>query len=396
LLKDVILTCTDQKGAVLSCVNTVTGASFASCALFSLSTSIPSSDDPCANKTVTVNPNQITGLPDPPKSATDNPLPCPISNLPACSAPTAGTPAADDWLLGSTNGLLVSTSAANTYLATSVQTFWKVAFGLAMALLALPVILAGYQLLLGVSGTKHAEAVALLSRILVVACAAGISYFIISALVTLESGLLTALSTAFPKPSTPLTMPSLHWSDCTQQFFGSIFNLTIDQTRNYAQYIDTATYTSLSSQTTLTLMENLTNYVLTLSSISLFLQLSVRLMLLNFHIIMSPLVIICGALPERLGESAARSWVHGFASLLFVQLLQLVSLWLGGQLVSASFMSGSGWVNEVLAKILPITFLLITLNMPRLVNAPALSLISKASSSFGSTISSFVLIIRGI
>jgi hypothetical protein len=268
--------------------------------------------------------------------------------------------------------------------------------GIALALLVLPFALAGYQLLLGMSSKNHASAIEALARVVLIALAVGLSYFVLSELINIENALAQFLFTHITV-STYDAMPSANWQNCIHQFVINIFNLNVYTNLQLSQQLTTAEYAQDVTGSTLLLIENLPNYILTLLSVILTIQLILRLVLLNFHIIMSPLVIICGALPGQIGPNAARHWAQGFLALLAVQILQLLVLLLGSSLINLpTALMTSGWAGTLFTELLRFVVMLITLNMPRLFNVSATTMIANVSSSIGGAMSSVTLIIRGL
>jgi hypothetical protein len=162
-----------------------------------------------------------------------------------------------------------------------------------------------------------------------------------------------------------------------------------------SQAISLDQFSQDTNSATATLITNLSNYVLTLLAVLLCIQLFVRLALLNLHIIVSPLAIVCGTLPEQFGATAAWQWIKGFAALLFVQILQLTVIWLGMSLIPATLLNGSDWLQLVCAKVIPISFFILALHMPKLFNTPVTSMLSTITSSIGGAMTGIILIIRG-
>jgi hypothetical protein len=394
ILQKVQVSCTDTdkqlSGAVCVynsykdmsiCVNTNANA------LCFAQTLTPDSSDP------------ITGLPILPTPAANGkaavPPVCAVQ-VSSCPGPSTGQqPAPTDLLLGASDGLLVSTSPADTYASSVTYQFWLITAGLALALLAIPFALAGYQIMLGFSSVNRASSIQLLSRIALLAVAVGVSYWALSALIDLENGMVGSLYTSFKSIPPSTFMPSSGWQCNVHQFFGDVFNLTVYTSQKTNKQISIDQFSAYTNNATATLIGNLPNYVMTLLAILLFIQLFVRLALLNLHIIVSPLAIVCGALPEQFGATAIWHWIKGFASLLFVQILQLTVIWLGVNLVPATLLSGSSWLNEVLAKVIPISFLVIALHIPKLFNTPVTTMLTTITSSIGNAMTGVILIIRG-
>lgn len=375
-------------------------------------TTIGKCDFPCKAQDAPTDP--VTGIPLPTtatptsKKSKTNTI-CPIEVPTKC---TGSFDPANDWIFGSSQGLLfagaTNGTGSSTFDLSLVQNVWNLVAVVALALLAVPFLLAGYQIMRGASSENHAGAIELLGRILLMAAAVALSFFIASSLVKIEDGLAQDFSSHFqstqatpgsPTGSPYISMPSSNWQCYTQQFFGTLFNMNVDTTNNSVTGNSNQTaFTSDMTRSTLILLENLPNYVLTLLSVLLAIQLVIRLALLNLHIVLSPLTIVCNALPGEFGPGAARHWAKGFVSLLFVQLLQLVVLILGSRLLPFTLVQpGTGdWVTQMFSALLPIAVMVITLNIPRLFNVPATTLLSTVTSSIGGAVNGISLIIRGL
>ena len=109
-------------------------------------------------------PDPLTGLPlfptsTPTANATATPPAVCAVAVTACTGVSSGQPDQHDLLLGSVSGLLVATSPADTYNSSITYKFWLIAAGLALALLAIPCALAGYQIMLGFSSVNRANAI---------------------------------------------------------------------------------------------------------------------------------------------------------------------------------------------------------------------------------------------
>lgn len=377
--------------------STTDGGTLLSC--FYNWTDIGECNDPCT----TANPptfDPVTGIPMPSTDTSQKVTSCPITVPTVCAA---AFDTVNDWIFGTTQGLLYPSSTSqtgqNTTTVQIVQDAWGVIAGISLALLAIPFLLAGYQIMRGLGSENQARAIDLLGRVVLVAAAIALSLFIISRMVELEDGLSQSFAKTFkPADNTYVSMSSSNWQCYTQQFFGTLFNMNVDSTNNAAGGNgDTTKYTSNMDTATLTLIENLPHYILTLLSILLAVQLAVRLALLNLHIVLSPLTILCSALPGQIGPSAATHWVKGFVSLLFVQALQLMVLTLGSHLIPIPTNStGVDWATTLFTNILPVAVMIMTLNIPRLFNVPATTLLSTVSSSIGGTMNGIALIIRGL
>lgn len=399
-LQNVHPTCTDEdtelKGTVCSF------NSYQDMAYCNGAKNYGSNNDPCLNNGVTANQQDpITGLPLAPTPVPAGVTPtatattCPVVT-PDCTTIT-GDPTTD-WLTGTTGGLLLSKNALDdTTVVNFVQGFWFTVAMLAIGLLAIPFALAGYQIMLGMVSSSYANAIQVISRVTLVAFAIGLSYFFLKAVMSIEGEVGNWLYTQLNQ-NVSVAMPSAKWGCYSKQFFGSIFDLSVYSTENAAKQITTADYARETATSTLTLIENLSNFVLTLLSVVLAIQLIVRLALLNFHVILSPLAILCEALPEKIGSKVMQHWLRGFFSLLFVQLLQLVIMAIGSNLIPQAVIGtqANDWGTLLFGKLIPIAIMLVILNVPRLFNNSTTTLLSTVSSSFSGAMTGIALIIRGL
>jgi hypothetical protein len=288
-----------------------------------------------------------------------------------------------------------------------VQTAQSFLAAITLLLLAIPFAFAGIEIMRGLASENHAKAVELLGKILLVAIAIISSWTVITWLIQLEDAITQSSHTLIQANYVPIAIPSSNWECYTKQFFQTLYNMNIDTTYNTANgdpNDPTNAYAQNMATATLTLIENLPDYILTLLSILLAIQLVLRLALLNLYIIISPLAIFCGAMPGKIGSSVAIAWLKGFASLLAVQFIQMLMLILIGQLLVGSLFADVGltgspptdWAGLLFLKMIPISVMVMTLNVPRLFNSSTTTLLSTVSSSMGGAMSGVALIIRGL
>ncbi|GCF06799.1 hypothetical protein [Dictyobacter arantiisoli] len=345
----------------------------------------------------------------------------PICEVPV-DATCTSTLGADDALVG-TNGLLNSTPAASTYSSGEIVTAEKSMLGIALALLVIPFALAGYQIMLSPFSARYANGVELVGRIIITAAAAAVSLYFIGLAIDFLNGLGATISTIsfgtidpqviailakfFPflaglsnvHRTVAIGMPSGAWQCNVHQFLGNIFNLSVYNLEAANQQIDSASQAQKIYVATAHLISNLPNYILTLLTIVLAIQLTVRLVFVNAYIIISPLMIVVGALPgaEEIGPSIMRGWLRGFMGLLAVQFVQLfaaVASMLLFTTAQADF-ANDPWASSLVGTMIPIVSVMLVLNVPRLLNSSATSMIAQIASSISGSMTGIVLIIRG-
>ena len=167
-LQDVHPTCTDEDTELKGTVCSFT--SYQDMAWCNGAKNYGSDNNSCLNNGVGANQQDpITGLPLAPTPVPAGVTPtatvtvCPVIT-PNCTTIT-GDPTTD-WLTGTTGGLLLSKNALDdTTVVNFVQSFWFTVAMLAIALLAIPFALAGYQIMLGMVSSSYANAIQVISRV---------------------------------------------------------------------------------------------------------------------------------------------------------------------------------------------------------------------------------------
>jgi hypothetical protein len=341
--------------------------------------------------------NSLTGLPTP---ASNVPIPnatvCPIA-IPTCSA--SASTALPAWLTGQ-NGMLNSTSSDT--LDTTVSSLWSSMRDIALALLVIPFVLAGYQIMLGASSSRYAGSIQILTRVLIASAAVAFSLYLVEMVVNIENVMAQTITNVVkfnpPANAQPIVTDVSLWSCYTHQFFGSIFNISIYSMQQANKDISTDQYVQLNYIDRSIIVNNLPYYIATLLSILLAIQLTVRFALICFQAVLSPLVFMCGALPGDMGQMVIRPWVRGFVSLLLVQFLQLLVILAGytlfGGLTGSSW--GDSWVTTLFQTLTPMIIIIVTLNIPRMMGSATTNIIAQISSSFSSASTGILLIIRGL
>ena len=121
-------------------------------------------------------------------------------------------------------------------------------------------------------------------------------------------------------------------------------------------------------------------------SVVLFIQVFVRIFLLNYYILMSPLAFGCWALPGKVGQRVLRLWCKGFFSILFIQVLQLFILTTLPLILPTlpQIPSDSvGLIQSFMLEFPPILTVSVALMAPRLIGASAGKAFGTAGSMAG-------------
>src|SRR5260370_37572327 len=140
------------------------------------------------------------------------------------------------------------------------------------------------------------------------------------------------------------------------------------------------------------LMRRLGEMGLAMLSMLLCVQVLIRILLLNYYILVTPLAFGCWTLPGGVGPNVVRMWGKGFLSVLFVQVIQLFVVTTVPLLLPplpSVFRSpgGEGILAGLLVQFPPILTLSIALMAPTYVGAS----ISKALGAAGSVAGTVVV-----
>jgi len=133
-------------------------------------------------------------------------------------------------------------------------------------------------------------------------------------------------------------------------------------------------------------MHRIGQLILTVLSMVLWVQVFVRIFLLNYYILMGPLAFGCWALPGGVGQRVVRLWCKGFFSVLFIQVLQiflLTTLPLLLPTLPQIPTDSMGLIQGFLLEFPPILTLSIALMAPRLLGTSAAKAFGTAGSMAG-------------
>jgi hypothetical protein len=216
-------------------------------------------------------------------------------------------------------------------------------------------LLMGYELMVGVATFRYAGSLEGLSRLLLGGLAVSASFAIIEMLISFETltmGAILILHAEHPfpyitvngaavpyrladatRPGEPalsyrgIVTPLSRWGCAVNDIIG-IFSVpfvantlgsVIPLLKGFTHLAETVT--SMAD-----LMHRMGEMILMVLSAVLWVQVFVRIFLLNYYILVAPLAFGCWALPGGVGQKVVRLWCKGFFSVLFVQVLQIFLL----------------------------------------------------------------------
>lgn len=253
-----------------------------------------------------------------------------------------------DWLSGDT-GRFSTTNAADTYAFKPVTTLFGYMEALGFFFITPSILLVGYEIMLGASTFRYAGALEGLPRVVLGGAAVAVSFTFVQMLIHLENTVTTAIillhaEQPFPRSlvdgipipyqlaGEPLVSyrgmvaPMSRWG-CTMNNFAGIFspNLVGDLASNIP-LMSSFVHLAGTATTMADLIRRIGAMTMTLLSMLLWVQVFVRILLLNYYILVAPLAFGCWALPGGVGPNVVRLWSRGFISMLFVQAIQLFIL----------------------------------------------------------------------
>jgi hypothetical protein len=332
-----------------------------------------------------------------------------------CSDRTDGRPKekaiANDWLSGdspdtqtvtsdatvtdgTTGGRFVHTFAADTYGLQSVQEIFSYMLGLAFVLVTPIVILIGYQLLLAASSFRHAGVLEGLSRVLLGGMAIGVSFQLVTMLISFANVMNSAIVSLHGMISYPvssanymlaganepvtsyrgLVMPMSRWGCAANDFIGILGTKFLkEQVATWFPVIGNLAPLATTVTNGTDLVSRLTELARLILSVILWVQAVVRIGLLNCYILTCPLAFACWAFPGGLGQQVIRQWTRGFLSVLFLQVAQLFLI-TTLPLVLPTFPSlagDNGIMYVLLTQLPPLLVLWLTVMVPNFVGVTA-------------------------
>ncbi|HEY4033269.1 MAG TPA: hypothetical protein VGL94_04820, partial [Ktedonobacteraceae bacterium] len=266
-----------------------------------------------------------------------------------------------DWLVGDVpiatvggtyvalGGHLVYTWSSETYSAPEIVKLFGYMETLAFFLIIPSILLVGYQIMLGAVSFRYVDAIEGLSRVLLGGLAVVVSYGLVQTFVSLETSTTAAVlllhvehpfpriavngvpvpyvlaGATSPEPNISyrgIVMPISRWGCAINDFLGIFSVQFVSNTlASVIPLLSGFTHFAGAAMTMADVIHRISGLILMALSVVLFIQVFVRIFLLNYYILMSPLAFGCWALPGKVGQRVLRLWCKGFFSILFIQVL---------------------------------------------------------------------------
>ena len=260
-----------------------------------------------------------------------------------------------DWLSGDRgkgagSGHLVFTSLDDTI----NQKYVKILFGdtlaIAYALITPVCVLIGYQLFVASWTGRSASLQDTVPRVLLSVVAIAISYQLVTMLIVIfdifdvaivnvhvalpyppgvvAGGVFTYTAAADNDPLSyrGIVIPVNQWGCTIDDFVGILTKKLISDAMAFIPFVGGMLQFALGIADAIDLFLHLAEFLRFLLSLNLCVQLFIRIILINYYILMAPVAFGCWGLPAGAGEKVVGQWMKGFLSILFVQTVQLFVL----------------------------------------------------------------------
>lgn len=314
-------------------------------------------------------------------------------------------------------GHLTYTYPQDTYAFPEIAILFGYMQGFAFLIITPSIILMGYNLLLGASSFRYAGTLEGLSRVALAGLAVGASFTLVQMLINLEiiatiaisqlhaqlpfphttvSGMtiLYTLPTEppkrFPTSYRGLIVPISRWGCAANDFVG-IFSpqFTTSTLASVIPIIGDFAHIAGTTRSLADLIHRIGEMTMTMLSILLWVQVFVRIIVINYYILTAPLSFSCWAMPGGIGQRVVALWFKGFFSVLFVQVLQMFILTTLPLILPALPQipsDSAGLMQGFLVEFPPILTLCVTMMAPTLIGASASKVLGTAGSVAGQTI----------
>jgi hypothetical protein len=171
-----------------------------------------------------------------------------------------------------------------------------------------------------------------------------------------------------------LVMPMSRWGCAVNDFIGILGTKFFSaQVTSWIPVLGNLSHLATIVTNGADLVSRLTEFARLVLSIVLWLQVVIRIGLLNCYILTCPLAFACWALPGGLGQQVVRQWTRGFLSLLLIQVGQLFLI-TTLPLILPSFpaLAGdNGIMHVLLTQLPPLLVLWLTVRVPQFVGISA-------------------------
>jgi hypothetical protein len=247
------------------------------------------------------------------------------------------SPDSHDFMTG-TDGIVLQFPATLTTDNPVVQAALGAVQVIAFACITPLIVLIGLNVMNGAITMRFADGIQALSRLVPVAVGIGFSLTLVQFLFSLEAALTQVFTSFFGNMDmSSVILPTSSWFGTLVMFLTLGLALTV--AKSFAPLLISVLGTGITVGVFIAvaaegaiysvLIIEIPRLILVIFAMGLCVQILMRIVLVNFYIIMSPLAIVASLLPGRSGVGFTRDWILGFLSLLASQFAQVVVLLLG-------------------------------------------------------------------
>jgi hypothetical protein len=275
------------------------------------------------------------------------------------------------------------------------------------------VVLVGYQFMLGASFFRYAGALEGLSRIVLGAMAVAVSFQLVHMLVGLENdftagiialhdehpfpqaivnGVVVPYTLAGDPPSSyrGIVVPMSRWGCAVNDAIGIVSVQFVTNTvGSIIPLVDGLAHLAGQVTSMSDFIRRTGELISAFLSLLLWVQVFVRIVLLNYYLLMAPLAFGCWALPGGVGQRVVNLWCKGFFTVLSIQVVQLFILTTLPLLLPSLPQIGGdnlGIIQSVLLRFPLVMTLAVTLVVPSVLGASAGKAFGTAGSMAGGVV----------
>jgi hypothetical protein len=292
-------------------------------------------------------------------------------------------PDAADFMTGPT-GIVFTFPADLTYNNPVVGTALGAMEATAFACIVPLIVLIGLNVMTGAITRRFANGVESLSRLVPAVVCIAFSSDLVQFIFNVESALTNMLRDVFGSVViSDVILPTNSWLGTLVMFLGLGIGLTVAKSFapllveiigngvTFGVFIAVAAEAGIYTA----LLLEIPKLVLVIFAMVLCTQILMRIVLINFYVILSPLAIMASVMPGQNGTGFTREWIMGFLSLVASQVAQVVVLCLGLVLLSVV------QVDPLVTELIKYGTITLMLRVPSLFRSNATGLVSQIGSS---------------
>lgn len=327
-----------------------------------------------------------------------------------------------DWLSGSlpvtsrpeVGGRFLNTFPMDTFNLKGVQDLKPYTMAIGLLLLTPVLIMIGYQVMLGGIVFKYANALQAIPRLVMGVGILVVSFLMTEMLITITNTInqgIVALHQALPYPNTTINgtpiaytlggdtdptsyrgivMPMSRWGCAANKFMAILaVKFVMDVLASIIPLFGNLVHLAGTIATFFMFIESIGEFALMVMSIMLWAQVLVRIVLLNYYILIAPIAFGCWALPGGYGQNVVGQWSKGFFSVLAIQVIQVFIITTMPLIIPVlpSIPADSfGLMEGILTQLPPVIVLWMTLRAPSILGTTTAKAVTQAGSVAGGVV----------